>query len=353
VVTSNGCSATSTPIVVTVQALPTATITAAGATTVCQGNTVVLNAATATGNTYQWRNGTTAISGATASSYTASGSGSYAVVVTSNGCSATSTPIVVTVQAPLSVSLTPNTTQTLVLNQTITLTASTSTVGASYEWFRDGISIGNNQSALLVSTPGTYYVRLFNSICTVNSTSVIVLPPNQTPLITNFIVEYVRAAPGSTSTGSINISVQATDFENNNLIVEILDGVTLLTTLTNAPFNFTFDNPSVGSHDIVVRVSDGNTVVSDTRNVVVLPIATSATIFTNFGIECYPNPYSDRLNLKTNETIQYTILNILGQIVENGAINGDGQLGENLETGIYVLFLQSNQQSGSIKIEKR
>ncbi|MEN9303107.1 MAG: hypothetical protein RL264_1536, partial [Bacteroidota bacterium] len=69
---------------ITINASPTATITAGGATTFCQGASVVLNANTGTGLTYQWKNNDTNISGATAASYTANASGSYTVDVTNS-----------------------------------------------------------------------------------------------------------------------------------------------------------------------------------------------------------------------------------------------------------------------------
>jgi hypothetical protein len=97
VTNASACSSTSTATVVTVNALPTATITPATATTFCQGGSVVLNANTGAGLTYQWFNNTVAIGGATSSSYTANASGSYTVVVTNNSnCSATSSGINVT-----------------------------------------------------------------------------------------------------------------------------------------------------------------------------------------------------------------------------------------------------------------
>jgi hypothetical protein len=68
VTNASTCSSTSTATVVTVNTLPTATITPATATTFCQGGSVVLNANTGTGLTYQWFNNATAFSGATAAS---------------------------------------------------------------------------------------------------------------------------------------------------------------------------------------------------------------------------------------------------------------------------------------------
>jgi hypothetical protein len=97
VTNASACSSTSTATVVTVNALPTATITAATSTTFCQGGSVVLNANTGTGLTYQWFNNASAISGATSASYTATTSGSYTVTVTNaSACSSTSTAVDVT-----------------------------------------------------------------------------------------------------------------------------------------------------------------------------------------------------------------------------------------------------------------
>ena len=76
---------------------PAATITATGATTVCSGTSVTLNANAGTGFTYIWKKDVTVISGATAASYAATTSGSYTVTVTSGACAATSTATLVTV----------------------------------------------------------------------------------------------------------------------------------------------------------------------------------------------------------------------------------------------------------------
>src|SRR6185369_9252266 len=53
----NGCSATSSATTVTANALPTATITASGATTFCNGDSVILTSNSA--NTYLWNNNAT------------------------------------------------------------------------------------------------------------------------------------------------------------------------------------------------------------------------------------------------------------------------------------------------------
>ena len=88
---ANGCKKTSGNNAVTVNALPTATITAQGPTTFCAGDSVVLAANSGAGLTYQWIKGTANISGATNVNYSAKVQGSFKVKVTnSNGCSKTS-----------------------------------------------------------------------------------------------------------------------------------------------------------------------------------------------------------------------------------------------------------------------
>ncbi|MFN5664168.1 MAG: hypothetical protein ACK461_03180, partial [Bacteroidota bacterium] len=77
VINANGCSDTSVAISVTVNALPTATAIAATSTTFCQGGSVVINANTGTGLTYQWRNASGNIPGATNASLTANAAGAY------------------------------------------------------------------------------------------------------------------------------------------------------------------------------------------------------------------------------------------------------------------------------------
>ncbi|MFI5219701.1 MAG: T9SS type A sorting domain-containing protein [Bacteroidia bacterium] len=91
VTNSNGCSKTSAGVAVTVNALPSASVTAQGPTTFCPGDSVQLLASSGTGLTYQWKKNGVNISGATSISYYAKTTGTYKVTVTnSNGCSKTS-----------------------------------------------------------------------------------------------------------------------------------------------------------------------------------------------------------------------------------------------------------------------
>lgn len=88
---TDGCPYTTNAISVTVNPLPAATITASGPLTFCTGDSVTLQANTGAGLSYQWKKGSSNISGATQSSYKAKLAASYKVVVTNtNLCSKTS-----------------------------------------------------------------------------------------------------------------------------------------------------------------------------------------------------------------------------------------------------------------------
>jgi hypothetical protein len=94
VINASGCKGTSAVTQITVNALPTAIITAP-ATSFCTGSSTVLTASS--GSSYKWFNGTTQVG--TAATYTATTAGAYTVEVTNaSGCKATSavTPITVT-----------------------------------------------------------------------------------------------------------------------------------------------------------------------------------------------------------------------------------------------------------------
>lgn len=92
------CSSTSNVVTVIVNPLPAAVITPSGPTAFCYGYSVVLNANSGSGLTYQWELQSANIPGATYSSFTANLSGMYNLLVTnSNNCRKLSDPVFVTV----------------------------------------------------------------------------------------------------------------------------------------------------------------------------------------------------------------------------------------------------------------
>lgn len=195
VVTQTGCtpsSATSSAVAVTVNALPAATLTAGSATTFCVGDSVVLNANTGTGLSYQWTLNGTDISGATVSSFTAKTSGSYRVVVTnSSSCSLTSSATTVTAVAYPAAVITPADSAFFCPGGSVALNGNTGT-GLTYQWRLNGATIGTS-SGLIAGIAGSYTLIVSNTTgCKTTSTPTVVK-------------QRVAAAAVVTASGSLTI----------------------------------------------------------------------------------------------------------------------------------------------------
>ncbi len=171
VTNATGCSATSVATAVTVNPLPTASITASGPTTFCTGGSVTLTANAA--SSYLWS------TGATTQSITVSTAGNYTVRITNaTGCtsvaSAASTVVVNTLPTA---TITASGPTSFCAGGSVTLSAN---AGSSYLW-----SNGATTQSITVSTAGSYTVRITNatgctSVASAASTVVVNAPPTAT-----------------------------------------------------------------------------------------------------------------------------------------------------------------------------
>ena len=194
----NSCLNTSAATVVTVNALPVANISANGSTSFCEGGSVTLTASAAT--SYAWSNG------ATTQSINLAASGNYSVTITNaNGCSAASTPTVVTVTPKPTISLSASPYTRLFPGIGTNLSATTS-VPVSYTWFRNGAIIaGANTINLPVNfeAVGSYTVQVANAAGCSNTSSALIIGDSATARIFvypnpnkgQFQVSYYNAAP--------------------------------------------------------------------------------------------------------------------------------------------------------------
>jgi hypothetical protein len=153
---------------------PIAAITPQSSTSFCQGGSVTLQATTGSGYTYQWYNNGTAIQNATQSSYQATTSGNYTVMVTNGACNTTSAATVVTVNSNPTAVITPSGNTTFCQGGSVSLQANTGT-GYTYEWYKNGVFIsGASQSSYIATTSGNYTVKVIDGSCNATSSAVTV-----------------------------------------------------------------------------------------------------------------------------------------------------------------------------------
>ncbi len=158
VTNANGCKATSVATIVTVNPLPTATISSTTPTTFCAGGSVVLTASA--GSSYIWRNGNTTLS-TTTQTLTATGAGTYTVEVTNaNGCKAISAATTVVVNPFPTATISTTTPTTFCVGGNVVLTAS---AGSSYVWKNGNTTLNSTTQTLTATAAGTYTVEVTNA----------------------------------------------------------------------------------------------------------------------------------------------------------------------------------------------
>jgi gliding motility-associated-like protein len=163
-VKSGSCSsALSSSITVLVNTPPSPSISASGQTTFCEGSNVQLKTDT-TYNNYQWFKDGNAITNATSRTYFASQAGNYTVSVGSNGCTAISQPIKLTVTTNNSKpTITSSGPSSFCADSSVTLVSSAST---GNQWYRNDTLInGATATSYKATTSGIYTVKANVGTC--------------------------------------------------------------------------------------------------------------------------------------------------------------------------------------------
>lgn len=162
----NGCTDTSAAVSVIVNPLPVAVINANGPTTFCEGGNVTLTSVN--GTSWVWSNGSTS------QSITVTDAGTYYCTVTDgNGCSATSSNTIVTVNGAPEAGITANGSTDLCSGETVTLTAVN---GTSWVW-----SNGATTQSITVGSAGSYYVVCYDQCGSDTSSAIAVNVSNGAP----------------------------------------------------------------------------------------------------------------------------------------------------------------------------
>ena len=343
---------TSNIITITGVTAPVVSVTASGSTSLCAGSTVTLNANTGTGLTYQWQLNGNNISGANSSSYVASNTGNYSVIVTNSCGSSTSNIISVNVNSAPSAAIGASGSTSFCNGGSVSLNANIGS-GLTYQWQLDGNNIsGATSSSYTATTSGNYSVIVSNNCG--NS-------------ISNIISVTVASAPGSA--GTIAGPTSFCRHSTQTFSVAPVAGATNYVWSVPSQATITYGS---GTNSIVVnfKVKQGNVTVKPANQcgsgpLSVLPVEVIKCFNANNAVmreksnsdnEChiFPNPASSEITIHFNsETENEFILNLYdihGRIVlsENSkSIVGLNVLNvriEFLNKGIYMAEIISGNE---------
>lgn len=184
---------------------PGATATPAGSTTLCSGQTVMINANTGSNLSYQWYNGLNAILNQTNASYTASATGNYSVVVTNaNNCSTPSNSVDVSVTGNPTASISTVNPVAFCAGGSANLVANTGS-GLTHQWQLNGNDInGATSSSFIASVTGNYTCRVtLNGNCS-SISNTISITVNTLPSASVTPTGPVDICPGSSTLLSAN-----------------------------------------------------------------------------------------------------------------------------------------------------
>jgi hypothetical protein len=209
VTAANGCSATSAAVTLSQGTAPSVSISSPY-TTFCQGSNVLITATNISGGSYSWQLNGNTVSG-TGNTLQANQPGDYTVIVTNaQQCSGASNTLSITQQAAPNASISSNGT-TVCQGQSLTLIANV-VAGATYEWFRNNVSLGAPSSANTFNATqnGTYYV-VVNDGCSATSNS-ITLTVSNLPGNAGTIIGWDEICPGEVITYNVNNVTGATSY---------------------------------------------------------------------------------------------------------------------------------------------
>ncbi len=181
-----------------------AAIIVAGQSTVCQGETVEMNAND--GDSYQWKKDGAVITNATNQNYIATATGNYTVIVTNaGGCSGESIATPVVVNENPTVDISPSGNAFLCPpNGSSTLTATESSI---YQWMKDGVDIPNaTQQSYEATTVGNYSVRVIDLFGCSAISDATIITANPAELEVSGNGDYGNALPNQDYTKTITIS---------------------------------------------------------------------------------------------------------------------------------------------------
>jgi hypothetical protein len=296
---------------VTVNPLPTPTITATGLTAFCPGGNVTLNA-TPAGLTYQWIKDGVAISGETNDNYVANTGGIYTLRATdAQGCTGTSpgTPVFV-ITTP---NITPSGSVVLCSGGAIPMSVNTGgvTSGITFQWQKNGVDIpGATNSSYSATTSGIFGVTVSaGATCSGASTTA--------DITINGLPNPVVTFNGSkVSTSNTFASYQW-----------FLNTVAIAGATTSA-----ITPPANGNYRVLVTAANGCTNYSPSLAIGNLGIDG----INNADVKIYPNPATSSVYVEAQVKVKVSISSMDGRVITEHSGTGEIDITP-LANGIYLI----------------
>lgn len=258
-----GCKSSRSPVVATINALPTPTISpATGPVQICAGNTTTFTAGG--GGTYQWKDASGILVGETGSTFTTGNAGTYRVVVTtaSTGCKDSSVFVGVNVNPTPTVSILPSGTRAICADSVQKYTSVITGSGLTYQWFNGGTLItGATKDSFSASTAGVYSLRVYLGTCSDTS--------NDATLIINPLPASSFTKTGTTGAICLGNTLELTALSTpaGYTYQWMLNGIDIPGATSRI-----YNAPTGGIY--TVRIKDGNNCrkISDTMNIINTPM---------------------------------------------------------------------------------
>lgn len=411
--TTTGCFDTSNApgTTITTAVSPTvgsATISPAGAFTICSYDSVVLSVPVTAGLTFQWyRPAATPIAGATNRTYTARTTGSYTIRVTNAGGCTTTSPaaVTLTVNPAPSAAVTTSGSTTFCTGGSVNITAAIAG-GNTYQWYDAGGAIaGETGSTYTATTSGTYYAVVTSGAgcaTTTNSTTVSVvatpfivitgtpsfcsgnslLLTASTSALSGVIYQWRRNGiniPGAVSASYVaNVTGDYTVFVNivgscavvtAPITVTVFPAITPVVTFDGtycSTYNFyasyqwyanTVLIPGATSYRVAAFTNAAYRVkVTDTNGCVLLssefPVYNLAVNNVNGEntISIFPNPATSTIHVASVAEVKAVISTLEGKAVMSGTSKNDMDI-SSLPNGLYMITVFDNK-GNRVHVEK-
>jgi gliding motility-associated-like protein len=232
---STSCSSTATVNVTSNTTAPNVTAGSALTLTCAASSGTISASSTTSGATYTWT-GAGIVSGGTTANPTVNAAGTYTVTVTdpSNGCTATATVTVTSNTAAPNVTAGASTPISCTTGLGA-VSASSTTVGATYSWAGPGVVSGGTTANPTVNAAGTYIVTVTDPSngCTATAIATATMSPGPTAgagadiTITQGTSTNLTATGGGTylwNTGETTSTINVTPTQTTNYCVVVTDG---------------------------------------------------------------------------------------------------------------------------------